>query len=113
MRRIEEDKKFFGSIYNYKWDDYICVSENGNIISYGSLNYALKNISKNLNIQNLTPHLLRHSFATIMHEEGMDIKDLQIWLGHANIKITADTYVHSDSTKNPFVISKVEKTLNI
>lgn len=41
----------------------------------------------------VTPHSLRHSRATHLHEAGIDIKDLQDMLGHNNIKTTADYYL--------------------
>lgn len=40
-------------------------------------------------------HSLRHTFATRCAEAGFDIKSLSEILGHANVKITLDRYVHS------------------
>lgn len=39
-------------------------------------------------------HVLRHSFATSCVENGMDIKSLSELLGHANVQITLNTYIH-------------------
>jgi len=41
----------------------------------------------------VTPHSLRHSRATHLHDAGVDIKDLQDFLGHNYIKTTADYYL--------------------
>lgn len=39
-------------------------------------------------------HDLRHTFATKCMEAGIPLKVVQVWLGHSNIEITADTYSH-------------------
>ena len=41
----------------------------------------------------VTPHSLRHSRATHLHEAMVDIKDIQDFLGHSHIKTTADFYL--------------------
>ena len=42
----------------------------------------------------ITPHQLRHAYATILFEAGLDPKDAQELLGHANISTTRDIYTH-------------------
>jgi integrase len=45
-----------------------------------------------------TPHQLRHSYATMLFDAGIDVKTAQRWLGHKDIKTTLDVYTHiSDS----------------
>ena len=39
-------------------------------------------------------HDLRHTAATIWIQNGVDIKTVQNWLGHASAKLTLDTYAH-------------------
>lgn len=41
-----------------------------------------------------TPHVLRHTYATRCFEAGMDIKEVQHLMGHANSSITLDIYTH-------------------
>lgn len=40
------------------------------------------------------PHLLRHTYATMCIEAGMDIKEVQYLLGHSTSKMTMDVYAH-------------------
>ncbi|WP_084489569.1 tyrosine-type recombinase/integrase [Clostridiisalibacter paucivorans] len=42
----------------------------------------------------LSPHDLRHTFATRGLEAGMDMKELQELLGHSSMKLTSDLYTH-------------------
>ena len=49
-------------------------------------------------MKKITPHGLRHSIATLLHLEGVDIRDLQDWLGHQNIS-SNNRYTRSDYKK--------------
>ena len=42
----------------------------------------------------ITPHQLRHAFATILFDAGIDVKDAQEILGHSSIQVTRDIYTH-------------------
>jgi len=54
----------------------------------------------------VTPHTLRHSFATIAIEKGANIKAVSQILGHSNCKITIDLYTHLSSEHLRAVMQK-------
>ena len=52
-----------------------------------------------VHFQNVTFHLLRHTYATVCIENGFDAKTVSELLGHSNVNITLNRYVHSSLDK--------------
>lgn len=71
----------------------ICVDENGNFVTTDSFKYCSRVIHHKLKIE-FDFHSLRHTHATILVENGADIKNVQKRLGHEKIQTTLQTYVH-------------------
>jgi len=62
-------------------------------IEMGAELYRNKIIMTSLN-DGITPHALRHTFASDLYEMGIDLKTAQLLCGHADIKTTANIYTH-------------------
>ena len=58
----------------------------------------------------ITPHIFRHTYATMLYNAGVDIKTAQYLLGHASIQMTLDIYTHLQKGKD---IEAVEKLNNL
>lgn len=78
----------------YENDDYI-LTHSSKFIEPRTVQYKYTRIMKDLGIEGTTFHTLRHSFATRCVEVGFDIKSLSEILGHSNVNITLNRYVHS------------------
>ena len=71
------------------------VSENEHFVSPRTFEYRYHKIMKNSVVVDVNYHTLRHTFATRCVEADVDIKSLSEILGHSNVSITLNTYVHS------------------
>ncbi len=59
-----------------------------------TMQYRYKKLLKEADVNDRNFHILRHTFATNCIENGMDVKALSEILGHADVKITLNRYVH-------------------
>lgn len=79
-----------------KLDGYILKNSTENcFVSPRTFEYRYKAILKKCALASYNYHALRHTFATRCVERGVDIKSLSEILGHSDVSITLDTYVHS------------------
>lgn len=80
------------------------VNSRGLALSTQSVRAAIKKIAKEAGIEKtITPHTLRHSFATLLLEEGVDIKYIQTILGHSSLS-TTQIYTHVSSTHQKLLL---------
>lgn len=75
-------------------DEYVFPSPNGGPISPDSVNNLLKRVLARAGISRVRFHDLRHTFATVALQNGVDIKTVSGMLGHFSAGFTLDTYAH-------------------
>lgn len=81
-------------IISNRESEYLFISKKGSQLNRKSVWRLLKNYVTRTEIQkNITPHTLRHSFATHLIENGADLRSVQELLGHMDIS-TTQVYTH-------------------
>lgn len=71
------------------------VSDTKDFVSPRTYEYRYHRLLEKCGIESVNYHVLRHTFATRCIEAGVDVKSLSEILGHSNVSITLNTYVHS------------------
>lgn len=91
---LREYWKKFGH-KNYSPEDYLFISrQTGEQLTNRGVESAMEKAVKKAGInKKATPHTLRHSFATHLMNDGVDLVTIQALMGHSNIKTTS-IYLH-------------------
>lgn len=80
-------------------EDILFLNRRGAQLTRAMIFTILKNLSKLAGLnKNISPHTLRHSFATHLLENGADLRSIQLMLGHESIT-TTEVYLHLDKQK--------------
>ncbi len=97
-------KGYFDSPYIFTWDD-------GKPIPPDYVSHAFRKLLIKHELPIIRFHDLRHSCASILLSNGMTLKDVQEWLGHADISMTANVYGHLDMTRKQHIASSMGSLL--
>lgn len=81
--------------------EYLFLNNVGGFHTITSANHLVKRILRNCGIYDseITPHYFRHNFISECYDAGVDVKKVQKWVGHKDIKTTLDVYTHLAESK--------------
>ena len=112
LTELKEKNKNIKKIQE-EWSEFIFLSRKGEPVKNSAYDTALFKICDKAKINRFSMHVLRHTFATRCIEGGMMPKTLQKILGHSNIGITMNLYVHITEDEKQKEIDKVSCVLNV
>ena len=96
------------SSYMRQWDSF----RNYLNVCAGGRNGSGKYLKRITVIDNITAHMLRHTYASMLFDANVDVKSAQKFLGHADIEVTLEIYTHLSEMKEEKSIESLDKHLD-
>ena len=115
LSKIKEEQKNHKKLLkkDYNDSDYIFTWPNGDPYKPNYITVEFKKVLDKNNFQKMRFHDLRHSCASILYDKKWQLKDIQTWLGHANIQTTANIYTHVSNSRKEILAKDIQNTFSI
>lgn len=110
LKASEKDTRY---VSDEKYVDFVFLCRKGLPIKNSTYDTALYKLTEKAGIDHISMHTLRHTFVARCIEAGMRPKTLQIILGHSNVGITMNLYVHVTEDEMVKEVERIEKSLKI
>lgn len=113
LRQIPINKTLHNILYriyvlnNYNKNSFFLTGSTTEFIEPRNYQYTFKVLLENLKIPYHNFHILRHTFATDCININMDVKTLSRILGHSNVNITLNKYVHPSFKKAKVYLERI------
>ncbi len=98
QNRLAFGRAYQENAYVFKWAD-------GHPYSPDYVSHRFNDLLKKHSLPHIRFHELRHSCASMLIAMGWTLKDVQEWLGHSDIKMTANIYSHLDTARKSNIAS--------
>lgn len=105
----EQNRKLCGKCYCTDYLDYIYVNKIGELVKPDYLSVRFRALLEKNNLRKIRFHDLRHSCASLLLFNGVQMKQIQEWLGHSNYSTTANIYAHLDSKSKEVSADTISK----
>lgn len=96
----------------YQENDYVFKWDDGRPYSPDYITKKFPALLKAHGMPHIRLHELRHSCASLLINAGFTLKDVQEWMGHADIKMTANIYGHLDVSRKQTMAAKLAGDLS-
>lgn len=103
------NKRLWGK--EYIKNDYVFKWENGKPYDPDYITHTFAKTLKKYGFKHISFHGLRHSCGSMLNEQGFTLKDIQEWLGHADIQTTANIYLHLDTKRKENISNAITTAL--
>ncbi|MCH5185849.1 MAG: site-specific integrase [Oscillospiraceae bacterium] len=107
--RQNQNREFFGDAYIES--DFVCCWDNGEPLRVDYISHAFSELLKENDLPQIRFHDLRHSCATLLLNNGIDLKIIQEYVGHSTISTTANLYLHPDIAMKKKAVNTVSNAL--
>ncbi len=107
-----EMKRVFGRSYNRQYEEYICVDAIGELIKPNYVSDHFQVVLRQNGMRKIRFHDLRHSCASLLLANGVQMKLIQEWLGHSDIGTTSNVYSHVDIESKKLSAVAIAKALD-
>lgn len=106
----QQNRAAFGR--EYQENDYVFKWADGHPYSPDYISHHFAKVLKRHGLPHIRFHELRHSCASMLINMGFTLKDVQEWLGHSDIKMTANVYSHLDNARKNTIAAKLMQNVS-
>lgn len=96
LKKWQEEQNRLKELYGDKWTEngYVFTRDDGNLMNPDSITDWLNNFSEKHHLPHIHPHAFRHTAASMMIANGVDLVNAAAELGHATASTTLNLYAH-------------------
>lgn len=109
--KAQKEKLKTLKVINMEFSEFVFLNRNGEPTKNSAYDTALLKLCDKAGIERFSMHVLRHTYATRAIEGNIRPKTLQVILGHSNVGITMNLYVHVTEDEKSKEVEKIQKSL--
>ena len=115
LLKLKEEQEEYRKAFGRAWQDtgYIFIHPDGTLRRPDCITRGFQRVLKNNGLRHMRFHDLRHSTASILHDKGWDLRDIQDWLRHADVETTANIYTHISNQRKTKMAKDMENTFHL